>query len=220
MGQKVHPKIFRIGVIYGWNSKWFGGVAYRQQLKQDIKLRKYLKVLLKEGAVEKIEIERSSNKVNIIIYTAKPGIVIGRGGQGIDVIKKKVQKEFFTKKEQLNITIQEVRDPNLSAELIKQAVVTDIEKRIPYRRAMKQAINRVQRAGSKGVKIIVSGRLNGAEIARSESLSLGKIPLHTLRADIDYSRGTAFTTYGTVGVKVWIYRGDILPEGNKKEDKT
>lgn len=209
MGQKVHPKVFRLGVIYDWSSKWFGKTNFREQLRQDIEVKKFLRLLLKDGAVEKVDIERSANKVTIYIYTAKPGVVIGRGGQGIEEIKKKVQNRFFTPKDNLSLTIQEVREPGLSSELVKQSIIADIEKRIPFRRVMKQALARVERAGAKGVKVTLSGRLNGAEIARSETLASGKIPLHTLRADIDYARGAAFTTYGAIGVKVWIYRGDI-----------
>jgi small subunit ribosomal protein S3 len=209
MGQKVHPKVFRLGVVYGWSSRWFGGSHFREHLRQDVEVKKYLRKLLKDAAVEKVEIERSANKVTIYIYTAKPGFVIGRGGQGIEDIRKKVVEACFGGKGSLNLTIQEVKNPGLSAELVKQTIVSDIEKRIPYRRTMRQALSRAERAGAQGVKIIVSGRLNGAEIARSETLASGKVPLHTLRADIDYARGVANTTYGTVGVKVWIYRGNI-----------
>ena len=208
MGQKVHPKVFRLGIIYDWSSRWFGKANFREQLRQDIEVKKFLRSLLKDGSVERVDIERSANKVTVFIHTAKPGIVIGRGGQGIEDIKKKVQSRFFTPKDNLSLTIQEVREPGLSAELVKQSIVADIIKRIPFRRAMKQALGRVERAGAKGVKVTISGRLNGAEIARTETLASGKIPLHTLRADIDYSRGAAFTTYGAVGVKVWVYRGD------------
>lgn len=218
MGQKVHPKVFRLGIIYDWSSKWFGKTNFREQLRQDIEVKKFLRILLKDAAVERVEVERSLNKVTIYIYTAKPGVVIGRGGQGIEDIKNKVQARFFTPKDHLTLTIQEVREPGLSAELVKQTIISDIEKRIPFRRAMKQALSKVERAGAKGVKISLSGRLNGAEIARTETLSSGKIPLHTLRADIDYSRGAAFTTYGTVGVKVWIYRGDTASSVRKEKE--
>jgi small subunit ribosomal protein S3 len=217
MGQKVHPKVFRLGVINTWSSKWYSKQDFRKHLKQDVLVKKFVKNLLKEGAVSSVEIERNSSKITIIIHTAKPGIVIGRGGTGIEDIKKSVQKEFFTKKDNLHISIQEVRDPALSAELVMQGVIADIEKRMPFRRAMKQAMNKSERAGAEGVKIMVAGRLNGAEIARSEKVLFGKVPLHTLRADIDYARGAARTTYGAIGVKVWIYRGEYIEKTN--EDK-
>ena len=214
MGQKVNPKSFRIGSTFSWNSRWFAKADYAEKLRQDIEIRKHLVKELTDAAVERIDIERSSNKVTIVIYSAKPGIIIGRGGKGIEELKAKTQKKFFNKKENLSVSIQEVKDPNLSAELVKQSIIMDIERRIPFRRAMKQAVGRVERAGAKGVKVIVSGRLNGAEIARSEKAIWGSIPLHTIRTNIDYSRGAARTTYGAIGVKVWIYKD---PEAKKQE---
>ena len=213
MGQKVNPRIFRIGNTITWNSRWYAKNDYRQKLRQDIELRKFLQKELKDASVEKVEIERSSNKINIIIHSGKPGIVIGRGGKGIEELKGKIQKKCFGKKDNLSVSIQEVKDPNLSAELVMQAIASDIERRIPFRRAMKQAVGRIERAGAKGAKVIVSGRLNGAEIARSEKNIYGSIPLHTIKANIDYSRGVARTTYGAIGVKVWIYR-----DAEKKQD--
>ena len=221
MGQKVHPKIFRIGELYGWSSKWFSRKEYAKLLQQDLLIKKYLKSELKEAAVANIEIERSPSATTLIIYSAKPGVIIGRGGQGIEELKKKVKKKFLDAKTSLNINIQEITDPNLSAELIVQAMIADLEKRFPYRRVMKQAISRVEKSNAKGVKVIVSGRLNGSEIARTEMLSSGSLPLHTLRADIDYSRGAARTTYGAIGVKVWIYKGEIFKkdEEAKKDNQ-
>ena len=217
MGQKVHPKIFRIGELYSWDSKWFARRDYAKFLQQDISIKKFLKQELKDAAVAQIEIERSATVITVIIHSAKPGIIIGRGGKGVDDLKNKVVKKFLDSKSSLNINIKEVSNPNLSAELVLQAMVADIEKRIPYRRVMKQAIGRVERTEAKGVKVIVAGRLNGAEIARSETLTSGNLPLHTLRADIDYARGTARTTYGAIGVKVWIYKGEIFKKDQDQE---
>ena len=216
MGQKVNPRIFRIGTTTTWHSRWFAKSDYRQKLRQDIELRKYLKVEMKDAAVDHVEIERSSNKVNLIIFSGKPGIVIGRGGKGIEELKTKIQKKFFDKKEGLSVSVEEVADPNLSAELLVQSIASDIERRIPFRRAMKQALGRVERAGAKGAKILVSGRLNGAEIARAEKVIFGSIPLHTIKANIDYSRGVARTTYGAIGVKVWIFKNPEQPKESKK----
>ena len=177
-------------------------------MREDIMIRKFLQRELKEASMEKVEIERSANSVNVIIYSAKPGIIIGRGGQGVEDLKKKIKQQFLAPKTNLNITIQEVRNPNLSAQLVAQAMALDLEKRMPFRRVLKQAIGRVEKTEAKGVKVTVAGRLNGAEIARTETLSSGSLPLHTLRADIDYARTAAQTTYGTIGVKVWIYKGN------------
>jgi len=219
MGQKVHPKIFRIGELYSWNSKWFSRRDYAKFLRQDILIKKFLKQALKEAAVAQIEIERSPATTTIIIHSAKPGVIIGRGGQGVEELKKKILKQFLDPKTSLNINIKEVTNPNLSAELVAQSMIADIEKRVPYRRVMKQAIGRVEKTEAKGVKTIVAGRLNGAEIARSETLSSGNLPLHTLRADIDYARGIAQTTYGTIGVKVWIYKGQVFRKDREPNNK-
>jgi len=225
MGQKVNPKIFRIGVIKGWDSKWFSKRNFSAYLKQDIAIKKFLKKKLKDSAVSKIEIERSAENLNIIIHAVRPGTIIGRSGVGIEDLKKEIEAKILNKKEtaigqkiNLNINIMEVDKPNLNAQIVLDGIIADIEKRIPYRRVMKQAISRVERAGAKGVKIIVAGRLNGIEIARTETLTSGMIPLHTLRADIDYSRGAAHTTYGKIGVKVWIYKGEVF-ESEQQTDK-
>ena len=210
MGHKVHPKVFRIGELYGWSSRWFAKKDYAALLQQDLMIKKFLRTALKDAAVADIEIERSPSATTIIIYSAKPGIIIGRGGQGAEDLKKKIKKEFLDQKTGLNINIQEITNPNMSAELVCQAMIADIEKRFPFRRVMKQAIGRVEKTAAKGVKVTVSGRLNGAEIARTETLSSGSLPLHTLRADIDYARGSAKTTYGLIGVKVWIYKGQVF----------
>lgn len=212
MGQKVNPKIFRTGEsqIYTWNSKWFAKKDYVARLRQDVGIRDFVKKTLKDAAVAKIEIERTANAVTIIIHSAKPGLIIGRAGTGIEDLRKKIKDKFLDKKSALNLNVQEVSSPSLSSEIVLQGIIADIEKRVPFRRVMKQTISRVERAGAKGVKVIVSGRLDGAEIAREETLSWGKIPLHTLRADIDYASGPAFTIYGAVGIKVWIYKGEVF----------
>ncbi|PIY96354.1 MAG: 30S ribosomal protein S3 [Candidatus Kerfeldbacteria bacterium CG_4_10_14_0_8_um_filter_42_10] len=217
MGRKVNPKIFRIGIIYQANSKWFAQKYYSVLLREDVQIRDFLRKKLKEGGVAKIEIERSAGKLTVIIYTSRPGVIIGRGGGGIEELKKQLKQKYLgSKKVDLNINIQEVDRPDLNAELILQGLIAQIEKRIPFRRVMKRGIEQVIQAGAQGVKIIMAGRLNGVEIARTETLSQGKVPLHTLRADIDYSRGTARTTYGAVGIKVWVYRGQIFQKQKKQ----
>jgi len=221
MGQKVHPRAFRIGTLYGWNSKWFGRRNFPELLKQDIGIRKFLKKELKDAAVARVEIDRSANSITITIHTAKPGIIIGRGGQGVEELKKKIKRQFIKDKTTLSLNIQEVANPSMSAELVVQSMIADLEKRMPFRRVLKQSLGRVERTEAKGVKVTVAGRLNGAEIARTESLSSGSLPLHTLRADIDYSRGVAHTTYGAIGVKVWIYKGEKFgTEVEKPETKS
>jgi len=207
MGHKVHPKIFRILGIQTWNSKWFSEKNYKKYFEQDIKMRKFLSEHLKKSMVGKLEIERSANNIKIIIYTARPGLIIGRGGQGAEELRKLIQNKFLDKGSNLELSIQEVKSPNLSAQIVLQGMIEETEKRMPYRRVMKQAMEHVKKAGAEGVKTIMSGRLDGVEIARRETLSWGKVPLHTLRADIDYSRGKAQTLYGAVGIKVWIYKG-------------
>ncbi len=210
MGQKVHPKAFRLGVNIGWKSKWFAKKDYTKFLEQDIKIRKFLYRKLREAGLANVEVERSGAELVVNIFTAKPGVVIGRGGQGAEDLKKEIKKKFMEKKKNLTLNIHEVDKIYLSAQLVCQGIIEQLEKRIPFRRAAKRAIEQVMQAGAKGVKIIIAGRLNGAEIARTEKFGQGSVPLHTLRADIDYARGAAFTTYGAVGVKVWINRGLVF----------
>lgn len=220
MGQKVNPKILRIGITKTWQSRWFGdGKKYIKNLEQDVNVRKFLTKELREAGVDRVEIERGANKININIFTAKPGIIIGRGGAGAEDLKKKVHTKFLKdyRLGDINLNITEFDRPNLSAQIVLQQMAIDLEKRMPFRRVMKQTINKVERAGALGVKVIVKGRLNGSEIARAEALSSGKVPLHTLRADIDYARGAAHTTYGTIGIKVWIYKGEVFEK--EKEEK-
>jgi small subunit ribosomal protein S3 len=208
VGQKVNPVGLRLGVIRTWDSRWFAkGKNYAINLHEDIRLRKYLKDKLKHAGVSKIEMERAANKVKIIISTARPGVVIGKKGSGIDTLKADVQK--LTQNE-VFLNIQEVRKPDIDATLIAENVAMQIEKRISWRRAMKKALQAAIRGGVRGVKVQVGGRLDGADIARSESYAEKSVPLHTLRADIDYGTAEALTTYGIIGVKAWVYRGDIL----------
>lgn len=221
MGKKINPKVFRLGITKTWQSKWFGsGKKYIKNVEQDVNVKRYLMKELKEAGVDRVEIERDAKKVSVNIYTAKPGLIIGRGGSGVDDLKKKIHDKFLKnfRLDEINLNVNEVDRPNLSAQIVVQSMIIEIEKRMPFRRVMKQAISRIEKAGALGVRIIISGRLNGAEIARSEMLSSGKVPLHTLRADIDYARGAAHTTYGAIGIKVWIYKGEVFEK--EKEAKT
>jgi len=210
VGQKVSPIGLRIGIIRGWDSRWFQEKHYTEWLHEDLKIRAFLKKEMRNSAISRIEIERA-DKINVTINTAKPGIVIGKKGTGIEEIRKKLEK--LTGKS-VKVNVQEVKQPELDAQLVAENITEQLEKRVAFRRAMKQAVARSMRAGAKGIKIECSGRLAGAEIARSERTFEGKVPLHTLRADIDYAMHEAYTTYGRIGVKVWIYRGDILPREN------
>jgi small subunit ribosomal protein S3 len=214
MGQKVNPVGLRIGIIRDWESRWYAEKKeYQELLHEDLKIRNFLAERLKDAAVAQIEIERAANRVNVIIHTAKPGMVIGKGGQEVDNLRNELNK--LTGK-RVHISISEVKAPDLSAKLVAENIAQQLERRVAFRRAMKQAIQRVMRAGAKGVRVQVSGRLGGAEIARTEGYSEGTVPLHTLRADIDYALAEAHTTYGRIGVKVWIYRGEVLPERSRK----
>ncbi|OGF30383.1 30S ribosomal protein S3 [Candidatus Falkowbacteria bacterium RIFOXYD2_FULL_35_9] len=218
MGKKINPKIFRIKSILKWESSWFADKDYSKFLQQDVKIRAFLKKHLLEAFVSRIEIERSSKELNVIIHSARPGVVIGKSGAGVEILKKTISRQFVKDKNvKVSVNIKEIGKPNIEAALIAQGLKFDIEKRMPYRRAMKQVIQRVERAGAKGVKVIVAGRLNGAEIARREMLVSGTIPLHTIRANIDYAEEKANTTYGTIGIKVWIYKGDVFKKTAKEE---
>ncbi len=216
MGHKVNPKIFRIGVSKTWNSRWFSLKNYVDRIQQDIAIRKYIETKFREASLDAVVIDRSNEKIEINIYTARPGMIIGRGGSGIDEVKKYIYERILkNKKIKLDVNIKEVNKPSLSARIVAQNIALDLEKRMPYRRVMKKYIDQVMKAGAQGIKIICSGRLGGVEIARSETLSQGKIPLHTLRADIDYARLGARTIYGVVGVKVWIYKGEFFEKDKK-----
>ena len=216
MGQKVHPKIFRTGVIYSWGSKWFSQRDFPKLLREDAKIRKFLWEKLKECAVDRIDIERTARAMTVVVHSAKPGFIIGRGGTGIEDLKKQLRDVLgkgAKDKMNVNLNVVEINNPSLSANIVMQGMIADLEKRMPFRRILKQNIERVQKAGARGVKLLVKGRLNGAEIAREEKLAWGSVPLQNLRADIDYASGFARTLFGTIGVKVWIYRGDIFEEG-------
>ena len=209
MGQKVHPHGMRLGIVKTWDAKWFADRDFAKNLHEDIKIRRELKKQLMQSSVSRIETERSKNRLKLTIHTAKPGMVIGRGGSGIEDIKNSL-KNFTDKR--LDINISEIRQPDLDATLVAENIAAQLERRIAFRRAMKQSVQRTLKLGAKGIKIMCSGRLGGAEIARSESYREGSIPLHTLRADIDYGFAEANTTYGRIGIKVWIFKGEILPE--------
>ncbi|MDE7212796.1 MAG: 30S ribosomal protein S3 [Lachnospiraceae bacterium] len=215
MGQKVNPHGLRVGVISDWDSRWYAEADFADNLVEDYKIRKYLKKRLYSAAVAKIDIERASDKLKIIIYTAKPGVVIGKAGAEIEVLKGELAK--FTDKK-LNLEIKEIKKPDLNAQLVAENIATQLENRVSFRRAMKSAMSRTMKGGAKGIKTLASGRLGGADMARSEAYNEGTIPLQTLRADIDYGFAEANTTYGKVGVKVWIYHGEVLPtKASKKE---
>ncbi len=218
MGHKINPTSIRLNITDTWKSRWFAKGNYNALLQEDVKIREYLERHLKKAGLVRIDIERTGNgsgAVTVIIKTTKPGLIIGKGGAGIEDLKKKIKAKLGIKRE-LKVNIEEVRDINLQSQVIANGIAEQIEKRVAFRRLMKQSLEQVMNAGAKGAKVAIGGRLNGSEIARTEHLSMGKIPLHTLRADIDFARSTAFTTYGTVGIKVWIYKGDIFEERQMK----
>ncbi len=210
MGHKVHPKIHRTQVIYTWDSRWFSKNDYALLAEQDIKIREYLLKKFKDAGIDSMSIERDQKSVNVTILAAKPGFIIGRSGEGLNEVRKHLERSILKMKGKIKLNVQELKSPALSAQVVAQSIVADTEKRIPFRRAMKQTIERVMKAGAQGIKIRMSGRLNGVEIARTETLSKGKIPLITLRSDVDYASIPAQTMYGKIGVKVWIYRGLVF----------
>ncbi|MBS3947306.1 MAG: 30S ribosomal protein S3 [Dethiobacter sp.] len=214
MGQKVSPIGFRIGIIRGWDAKWYAGRNYTDLLHEDLQIRKMIAKQLPVAGVSRVEIERVANRVRISIHTAKPGVVIGKGGAGVDDLRRKLEK--LTGK-QVHINIMEIKTPELDAYLVAESIGAQLAKRVTFRRAMKQSVLRTMRSGARGVKVMVSGRLGGAEIARTEAYHEGTVPLQTLRADIDYGFAEAHTTYGRIGVKVWIYKGEILPSRQKNK---
>jgi len=214
LGHKVHPLGFRIGVIHDWQAKWYADKHYIEFLHEDLKLRKAIRSKYAEAAISQVQIDRQANKVAVTIHTARPGIVIGRGGQRVDEMRLYLEK-LIGKRVQLNI--QEIQQPELDAYLVARTIAEQIERRVAYRRAMKQAVFRITQAGAKGIKISCAGRLGGSEIARRQNIHQGQVPLHTLRADIDYGLTEARTTLGRIGVKVWIYKGDILAQPKIEE---
>ena len=206
MGQKAHPIGNRLGIIRGWDSNWFGGNHYADKLVEDEKIRKYISVRIAKGGISKVVIERTLKRITVTIHTARPGIVIGKGGQEVDKIKEELKK--LTKKE-VQINIFEIKRPEQDAQLVAEGIAKQLEARISFRRAMKTTIASTMRMGAEGIKVMTSGRLGGAEMARTEQYKEGRIPLHTFRADIDYALAEALTTYGKIGVKVWICKGEV-----------
>ena len=216
MGQKVNPHGMRVGVIKDWDSKWYADADFSDYLVEDYNIRKYLKKKLYSAGVSKIEIERASDRVKVIVFTAKPGVVIGKGGAEIEVTKKELQK--LTGKNVL-VDIKEIKRPDKDAQLVAENIALQLENRVSFRRAMKSCMGRTMKSGALGIKTSVSGRLGGADMARTEFYSEGTIPLQTLRADIDYGFAEADTTYGKIGVKVWVYKGEVLPSRKEGSDK-
>ena len=214
MGQKVNPHGIRVGVIKDWDSKWYADAEFADYLVEDYDIRKYLKKKLYSAGVSKIEIERQSDRIKVILYTAKPGVVIGKGGAEIEVTKQELAKMTGKK---VSVDIKEIKKPDRDAQLVAENIAQQLENRITFRRAMKSCMSRTMKSGALGIKASCSGRLGGADMARTEFYSEGTIPLQTLRADIDYGFAEANTTYGKVGVKVWIYKGEVLPEKTVKE---
>lgn len=220
MGHKVHPKIYRIPFIFPWDSRWF---AKKDQLalfvEQEVRIHEFLESKLKEAGIDAISIERTPKDVTITILAAKPGVVIGRGGAGLEVLRKEIEKKILQFKTKVKLNIQPVNQPALSAKIVAENAVAEIERRMPFRRVMKQVLEKVMAAGAKGVKIAMAGRLNGVEIARREKLAAGKMSLITVRSDVDYALAEAHTMYGKIGVKVWIYHGEIFGHKDKFEKK-
>ncbi|MFD1430649.1 MULTISPECIES: 30S ribosomal protein S3 [Lacticaseibacillus] len=216
MGQKINPIGFRVGVIRDWDAKWYAEKDFASFLHEDIKIREFINKKLADASVSTIEIERAANRVNISIHTAKPGMVIGKGGVQVESLRKELNDLTGRK---VHINIVEIKKPDLDAKLVGESIAQQLEQRVAFRRAMKQAMQRTMRAGAKGIKTQASGRLNGADLARREHYADGTVPLHTLRADIDYSWQEARTTYGQIGVKTWIYRGEVLPDKPNRQPK-
>ena len=215
MGQKVNPKSFRLGISADWNVRWFGRGEYAKLLTEDIKIRDYLDQKLSRASLASVHLERSKHQLIITLHAARPGIIIGRGGAGIETLRKDLAKLTNAK---LQLNIEEIHHPDLAARVVAENIATQLEKRIAFRRAIRQAIDRVTKAGAKGVKVCVAGRLGGSEMSRREMSHQGKVPLHTLRADIDYGFVKANTTYGTIGVKVWIYTGEVGEYAEREEE--
>jgi small subunit ribosomal protein S3 len=213
LGRKVHPLGFRLGIIRDWQAKWYSDKNFTQNLQDDLKLRNSIMTKYAEAAIAKVDVDRQANEVAVTIHTARPGIVIGRGGQRVDEMRQYLEK-LIGKKIRLNI--QEIRQAELDAYLVARSIAEQLERRIAYRRAMKQSMFRTMQAGAKGIRILCSGRLAGAEIARRQLMHQGRVPLHTIRADIDYGFTEAHTTMGRLGIKVWIYKGDVLPEAKEE----
>jgi small subunit ribosomal protein S3 len=215
MGHKVHHIGFRLGIIYPWQSKWYADKNYTELLHEDLKIRRYVLDRLHDASVSRVELERNANQVIVTIHTAKPGIVIGRGGQKVDELRSDLEARTSRR---VRVNINEIRQPELDAYLVARSVADQLERRVAFRRAIKQAVTRTMQRGARGVKIQVAGRLGGSEMSRRETEKDGRVPLHTLRADVDFGIAEAHTTFGLIGVKAWIYRGDILPELPQRRD--
>lgn len=217
MGQKVHPTAIRLGFIKDWQSVWYAGTKeYAHKLSTDIQVRKYLQKKLAKASVSRIKIERPAQNAKVTIYTARPGIVIGKKGEDVEILRKEITKKISVP---VQVNIEEIRKPELDAKLVSDNIAQQLEKRIMFRRAMKRAIQTAMKTGAEGIKVSISGRLGGAEIARTEWSKEGRIPLHTFRANIDYAGSEALTTYGIIGIKVWIFKGEVLPGQEHTEDK-
>jgi len=216
LGQKINPVGFRIGVIKDWNSRWYAEKDYKELLHEDLQVRSFIKKRLEGSGISNIEIGRAASNMRVTIHTAKPGMVIGKGGSGVDKLRRDLEKMTGKK---VHINIVEIKTPELDAYLVAESIAQQLVKRIAFRRAMKQAIFRTMRAGAKGIKVMCKGRLAGAEMARTEKFHEGTVPLQTLRADIDYGFVEAHTTYGRIGVKVWIYKGEVLPKSKEKTEE-
>lgn len=214
MGQKVHPFGFRLGIIKDWRSRWYDEKHYTDLVHEDIEIRRIIRTTYEEAGISTVEIERKANEVTVTIHTSRPGIVIGRGGQRVDELRVLLEKKTGKK---VRLNIHEIREPELDAQLVAENISEQLRRRVSYRRAMKQTISRTMLRGAKGIKITCSGRLAGAEIARHETLREGSVPLHTLRADVDYGFAESLTTMGLIGIKVWVYKGEILPEAKAVE---
>ncbi|KTD49621.1 30S ribosomal protein S3 [Legionella quinlivanii] len=217
MGQKVNPIGIRLGIVKSWNSKWYASKNYAQLLNEDINLRKDLKKKLYAAAISRIQIERPANNAVVTIHTARPGILIGKKGGGIEGLRSEISSKLGVP---VHLNIEEVKKPELDSTLVAEGIAQQLEQRVMFRRAMKRAVTSAMKSGAKGIKICVSGRLGGAEIARSEWYREGRVPLHTFRADIDYGTAEAKTTYGIIGVKVWIFKGEVLPQKNRNADSS
>ena len=208
MGHKVHPTGFRVGVIYDWQSKWYAGKNYKDQLHEDIMIRKRIMGGTVDAGISRVEIDRNANQLTVTIHTAKPGIVIGRNGANVDVLRTDLEKQTGRR---VRVNINEIRQPELDSYLVARSIAEQLQRRVAFRRAIKQTVARTMARGAKGIKVTVAGRLGGSEMSRRESEKQGRIPLHTLRADIDFGIAEAHTTFGRIGVKVWIYKGEIMP---------
>ena len=220
MGQKVHPTGFRLGIATDWTSKWYAeGKDYSQFLNSDLEIREYLKNKLSQASVSRIQIDRPARAAFVVIHTARPGIVIGKKGEDVEALRKEIARRMDLNINNVKINIEEIRKPEIDAQLVSESVAQQLERRIMFRRAMKRAVSNAMRLGALGVKINVAGRLNGAEIARSEWYREGRVPLHTLRADIDYGFAEAKTTYGIIGIKTWIFKGEVFDLESKQNEE-